>query len=256
MVKRSRQAYFANISYLDEKIGEILGVLDATQQEATILFLSDHGDMLGERGLWFKMSFYEGSSRVPLLISTPEMAAGLIRTPVSTIDISPTLSELAGLDAAAFQPWTTGESLVHLGQGGTRKTPVAMEYAAEGSHAPMISLRHEKWKFNRCTLDPDQLFDLDADPFELENLSNDVNFEAVLKKFSDMCDARWDLGRFDQEVRASQARRWIVYEALRQGGYYPWDYQPLQKASEQFMRNHMDLNSLEDAKRFPRDQVF
>ena len=256
MVKRSRQAYFANISYLDEKIGEILGVLDATQQEATILFLSDHGDMLGERGLWFKMSFYEGSSRVPLLISTPEMAAGVIRTPVSTIDISPTLSELAGLDAAAFQPWTTGESLVHLGQGGTRKTPVAMEYAAEGSHAPMISLRHEKWKFNRCTLDPDQLFDLDADPFELENLSNDVNFEAVLKKFSDMCDARWVLGRFDQEVRASQARRWIVYEALRQGGYYPWDYQPLQKASEQFMRNHMDLNSLEDAKRFPRDQVF
>ena len=251
MVKRSRRAYFANISYLDEKIGEILDVLDATQQEATILFLSDHGDMLGERGLWFKMSFYEGSSRVPLMISTPEMAPCLVRTPVSTIDVCPTLSELAGLDIKAFQPWTTGESLVHLGQGGTRETPIAMEYVAEASYAPMISLRHEKWKFNRCALDPDQLFDLDTDPYEMENLAKDPNFEAVLKNFSDMCDMRWDLGRFDQEVRASQARRCIVYEALRQGGYYPWDHQPLQKASEQFMRNHMDLNSLEKAKRFP-----
>lgn len=253
LVKRSRRAYFANISYLDEKIGEVFDVLAATQQEATILFLSDHGDMLGERGLWFKMSFYEGSARVPLMISTPEMAPGLIETPVSTIDVCPTLSELAGLDIEAFKPWTTGESLVHLGQGGTRETPVAMEYAAEASYAPMVSLRHEKWKFNRCTLDPDQLFDLDLDPYEIDNLADDPNFAVIRQQFVDICNARWDLQRFDQEIRASQARRWIVYEALRQGGYYPWDYQPLQKASEQFMRNHMDLNSLEDAKRFPRD---
>ena len=253
MVKRSRRAYFANISYLDEKIGEILNVLDVTHQEATILFLSDHGDMLGERGLWFKMSFYEGSARVPLMISTPEMAPVLIRTPVSTIDLCSTISELAGLDVQTFEPWTSGESLVYLGQGGTREKPVAMEYAAEASHAPMISLRHEKWKFNRCKLDQDQLFDLDADPCEKENLAKDPHFEAVIKNFSDMCDIRWDLERFDQEVRASQARRSIVYEALRKGGYYPWDYQPLQKASERFMRNHKDLNSLEHLQKFPRD---
>ena len=49
-----------------------------------------------------------------------------------------------------------------------------------------------------------------------------------------------------------QARRWVVYDALRQGGYYPWDYQPLQQASERYMRNHMDLNVLEDRQRFPR----
>ncbi len=253
MVERSRRAYFANISYLDEKIGDILGALDATYQEATILFLSDHGDMLGERGLWFKMSFYEGSSRVPLMISTLEMEPGFIKTPVSTIDVCPTLCELVGWDTEAFKPWTAGESLVHLGQGGKRETPVAMEYAAEASYAPMVSLRHDNWKFNRCALDSDQLFDLEVDPFEMENLANDANFHAVLRGFSDMCDARWDLGRFDQEVRASQARRLIIYEALRQGGYYPWDYQPLQKASEQFMRNHMNLDSLEDSKRFPRD---
>ena len=61
-------------------------------------------------------------------------------------------------------------------------------------------------------------------------------------------------GRFDADVRASQARRWVVYEALRQGGYYPWDFQPLQKASERYMRNHMDLIVLEESQRFPRGE--
>ena len=77
-IKRSRRAYFSNISYLDDKIGEIIEALESTRQEATILFLSDHGDMLGERGLWFKMSFYEGSARVPLMICSPEMEPGYI----------------------------------------------------------------------------------------------------------------------------------------------------------------------------------
>ena len=59
---------------------------------------------------------------------------------------------------------------------------------------------------------------------------------------------------FDAEVRESQARRWVVYPALRNGAYYPWDFQPLQKASERYMRNHMDLNVLEESKRFPRGE--
>jgi choline-sulfatase len=63
-----------------------------------------------------------------------------------------------------------------------------------------------------------------------------------------------NLEAFDAQVRESQARRWVVYEALRQGGYFPWDYQPLQKASERYMRNHMDLNEVEDRARFPRGQ--
>jgi choline-sulfatase len=69
-----------------------------------------------------------------------------------------------------------------------------------------------------------------------------------------MAKDRWDLARFDDEVRRSQARRWIVYEALRNGEYFPWDYQPLKKASERFMRNHMDLNVVEENQRFPRGE--
>ncbi|CAM3940779.1 choline-sulfatase [Phaeobacter inhibens] len=253
-IKRSRRAYFANISYLDHKIGEILEVLETTRQEAIILFVSDHGDMLGERGLWFKMSFYEGSSRVPLMISAPNLPAGLIETPVSTLDVTPTLGALAGVDMAEIEPWTDGQNLLPLAMGTERTEPVAVEYAGEASYAPLVSLRYGKWKYNRCALDPDQLFDLEADPQELDNLAGDPAHAGTLQTLRAKSEARWDLGRFDAEVRASQARRWVVYGALRQGGYYPWDYQPLQKASERYMRNHMDLNDVEDGNRFPRGE--
>jgi choline-sulfatase len=150
-------------------------------------------------------------------------------------------------------PWVSGTSVVPLGQGALREAPVAMEYAAEASYAPLVSLRQGKWKFNRCALDPDQLFDMEADPHELNDLAADPAHAATVQAFGDMADARWDLDAFDEQVRESQARRWVVYEALRQGGYYPWDYQPLKKASERYMRNHMDLNVVEENARFPRD---
>ncbi|MEM6886842.1 MAG: choline-sulfatase [Pseudomonadota bacterium] len=248
----ARRAYFANISYLDAKIGELLGVLDATGQEAIVLFVSDHGDMLGERGLWFKMSFLEGSARVPLMIAAPQMTPGLYPAPVSTIDVCPTLCDLAGVSMEEVAPWTAGESLLPLGQGAERMAPVAMEYAAEASYAPMVSLRYGPWKYNTCSLDPDQMFNLEEDPHELTNLAEHPDHQGTRAALKAKTKARWNLERFDAEVRRSQARRWVVYEALRQGGYYPWDYQPLRRASEAYMRNHMDLNTLEARKRAPK----
>ena len=253
-VKRSRQAYFANISYLDDKIGEILQTLEDTRQEAIIVFVSDHGDMLGERGLWFKMSFFEGSSRVPMMIAAPQMEPGLNETPVSNIDVCPTLCDLAGVSMDEVMEWTTGQSLVPMGQGVQRTEPVAMEYAAEASQSPMVALRRGRWKYTNCAIDPEQLFDLEADPHELKNLAEDPAHAETLETFRIEAATRWDLETFDADVRKSQARRWVVYEALREGGYYPWDYQPLRKASEQYMRNHMDLNVLEENKRFPRGE--
>ncbi len=253
-INRSRRAYFANISYLDDKIGELLQTLEDNRQEAIVVFVSDHGDMLGERGLWFKMSFFEGSARVPLMIRAPGLEPARIDDPVSTIDLCPTLCELAGVSMQDVMPWTTGQSLVPTATGTPRTHPVAMEYAAEASYAPLVALRSGKWKYTRCALDPEQLFDLEADPDELTNLAADPAHAEMLAGFRAQADERWDLDRFDAEVRASQARRWVVYEALRQGGYYPWDYQPLQKASERFMRNHMDLNDVEESQRFPRGE--
>jgi choline-sulfatase len=150
-------------------------------------------------------------------------------------------------------PWTEGVNLIPVANGAARP-PVAMEYAAEGSITPMVALREGAWKYIRCPADPEQLFDVANDPGETMNLATDPRAAEILAHFRKLADARWDLTAYDAQVRESQARRWVVYEALRQGGYYPWDYQPLRAASERYMRNHMDLNVLEEQKRFPRGE--
>jgi choline-sulfatase len=255
-IRRSRRAYFANISYLDDKIGEILTALDAVRQSENtiVVFVSDHGDMLGERGLWFKMNFFEGSARVPLMIAAPNLPAARIDAPVSTLDVVPTLAELAGIDLDDVMPWIDGETLVGLGPYAGRVTPVRMEYAAEASYAPLVALRQGKWKYIHCELDPPMLFDLEADPHELANLADDPAHSDIAATFAQDVRQLWDMTAFDTEVRQSQARRWVVYEALRNGAYFPWDYQPLQRASERYMRNHMNLDTLEASKRFPRGE--
>ncbi|WP_181704908.1 choline-sulfatase [Chthonobacter rhizosphaerae] len=255
-VRRSRRAYFANISYIDEKIGELLDILDRGRmaEDTIVVFVSDHGDMLGERGLWFKMNFFEGSARVPLMIAAPGLPARRIDEPASTLDVLPTLGELTGLDLESLRPWTDGISLVGAATGEAPRGPVPMEYAAEGSYAPLVALRDGPWKLVLCDLDPPILTNLDEDPHELRNRAADPESADVLARLSGTMRARWDLARFDAEVRASQARRHVVYEALRNGAYYPWDFQPLQRASERYMRNHMDLNVLEEAQRYPRGE--
>lgn len=255
-VRRSRRGYFANISYLDDRIGELISILECTRMldDTVIVFVSDHGDMLGERGLWFKMCFYEGSVRVPLMIAGPGIAPGGHDAPVSNLDICPTLCELAGIDMAGIAPWTDGQSLLPITRGEKRAAPVLMEYAAEGSYAPLVAIRDGARKFVHCEIDPPQLFDLESDPLERINLAADPAQAALVAGFVEKVRARWDMAAFDAAVRESQARRWVIYPALRNGAYFPWDFQPLQKASERYMRNHMNLDNLELGKRFPRGE--
>ncbi|MFP3543106.1 choline-sulfatase [Rhizobium sp. SIMBA_035] len=255
-IRRARQGYFANISYVDEKIGEILDVLDRSRMadNTIILFVSDHGDMLGDRGLWFKMCFFDGSARVPLMIAAPGWTPAKIDRPVSTLDVTPTLAGLAGLDISSLKKWTDGENLAPLATRTGSRSPVPMEYAAEGSIAPLVGIRDGRFKLSLCVKDPPMLYDLDADPHELNNLAENPDYAEVLASLKAQADARWNLETFDAAVRESQARRWVVYDALRNGAYYPWDYQPLQKASERYMRNHMDLNILEESQRYPRGE--
>jgi choline-sulfatase len=251
-VRDARRGYFANVSYVDAKIGEILDVLAAGRmlEDTAIVLASDHGDMLGERGLWFKMSFFEGSARVPLMIAAPGLPPGRVDTPVSLLDVAPTLAELAGVELGGIAAWMDGESLLGVADA---RGPVPMEYMAEGSAAPLVALRDGDFKLSICELDPPLLFDLRSDPHELRNVADDPAHAGVLAELSAKVRARWDLARLDAEVRASQARRHLVYEALRNGAHFPWDYQPLQRASERYMRNHMNLDGLEAAQRFPKE---
>lgn len=255
-IRRARRGYFANISYVDEKIGEILDVLERTRMadNTAILFVSDHGDMLGERGLWFKMNFFEGSARVPLMLCAPGLEARLVAEPVSTLDVTPTLARLAGIDMSTLAAWTDGEDLMPLARGSGERGAVPMEYAAEGSIAPLVAIRDGRFKLTLCDRDPPILIDLDSDPQELHNLASQPAHAGTLRRLEALAAGRWDLKRYDAAVRESQARRHVVYAALRNGAYFPWDYQPLQRASERYMRNHMDLNILEESQRFPRGE--
>src|SRR5205814_5460322 len=103
-IRAARHAYYAAISYVDERIGQILAALHGAglAEDTIVIFTADHGEMLGERGLWYKMSFFDGSARVPLIVRGPGVAAGRQARPVSQLDLAPTLAELAGLDA---EPW-------------------------------------------------------------------------------------------------------------------------------------------------------
>lgn len=253
-VRDARRAYLANVSYVDDKIGALLDTLARTGQadDTVVLFCADHGDMLGEHGLWFKMSFYEGSSRVPLMIAGPGIEPGLHEAPVSALDVPATLAELAGVESGEFAAWSDGESLRPLLEGGGRDSGVRMEYAAEGSYAPLVSIRKGRYKFNFCELDPPQLFDLESDPDEVHNLADDSAHASIAAGLLHQVRTDWDMARFDAEVRDSQARRWVVYDALCQGRRTPWDFEPTDHSHDRFMRNHMDLNVVEARARFPK----
>jgi choline-sulfatase len=254
-VRAARRAYFAAISYLDEKIGGLLETLRACRlaDDTVVVFCSDHGDMLGERGLWFKMNFFEGSARVPLLVSWPgRFEPRAISEPTSLLDLLPTLVEIAGGSLADQPSGVDGRSLVPLASGEAEPDRgVIAEYVAEGSVAPIVMVRAGSYKYIHSEADPPLLFNLATDPDERVNVATIESYAALAERFRAVIAHRWDLAAFKTAVLESQARRRVVYEALRNGSYYPWDFQPLQKASERYMRNHMDLNVLEATARFP-----
>jgi choline-sulfatase len=237
-VRRARHGYFAAISYLDERIGEVLGALRASglQDRTTVLFCADHGEMLGERGLWYKMAFFEQSARVPLIVRdvTGRLGARRVPGPVSLIDVAPTLLELAGLPADAVAGAGDGESLL-----APRVRPVISEYHAEGVQAPAAMIRSGDEKLIVSLEDPDLLFDLAADPQELRSLHAD---EPVLRE---ALESQLNLRDIDRRVRASQRRRHLISAALHRGRPPAWDHQPHVDAARQYVRNRDDLYALQ-----------
>ncbi len=249
-VLNSRHGYYASISYIDSKVGELLSTLDACgmREETAILFTADHGDFLGERGLWYKMSYLEPSARVPMLLHWPRrFPPGRVKEPVSLADLAPTLTELGGRSGIEAD----GKSFVELAEGKSETRTVHGEYLAEGVIEPMFMVRRGNWKFIRCGSDPDQLFDLSADPRELNNLAGAPEHADRAAEFGHECEARWDAPRLADQVTASQRARLMLFQALKKGAHFPWDYQPLRKASEQYTRNHMDVTARDQLSRFP-----
>jgi choline-sulfatase len=255
-IRSARRAYYGAVSYVDDQIGQIRRTLRETAlaDDTIVMLIADHGDMLGERGLWYKMNFFEGASRIPLIVSAPgRFTARRVASSVSLVDLLPTLVELAGDGATPdYAAPLDGRSLLpHLaGTGGHDE--VIGEYLAEGAIAPLIMIRRGRHKFVHSPGDPDQLYDLTADRAELHNLATEKPAAPDLQRLRDECAARWDLRRLREKVIASQRRRHLVAASLAIGAHHPWDFQPFGDASRQFVRNHLDLDDIEAAARFPR----
>jgi choline-sulfatase len=253
-IRDARHAYYGAISYVDDNLGRLMEALRATRLAADtiVIFLSDHGEMLGERGLWFKMNFFEGSARVPLVIAAPErFAPGRVAASVSLVDLLPTLVDLAGGDSAAFGGSIDGRSLsAHLeGRGGHDE--VIGEYLAEGAIAPMVMIRRGSWKFIHSAPDPDQLYDLSSDSGERDNLAARREQAGRVGQFRAEIARRWNLAALDAEVRESQRRRRIVNAALTKGQAHAWDFQPYRDAARLYVRNAIPLDDIEAMARFP-----
>ena len=258
-VRNARRAYMGNISFVDDWTGRLVDTVESLglADDTVVILCADHGDMLGERGLWYKMSFFEGSARIPFVVHAPSrFEARRVAEPVSLVDILPTLVELGGGDPANAVEPLAGSSVVGLCNGDDNsddaERTVIGEYAAEGAIAPIVMIRRGSLKFIACTADPDQLYDLAVDPHERVNLADDPAHADVVKDFRSEVESRWDLDRFRDEVLADQARRRFVGGALRAGRYTPWDFTPPRDAAGEYMRNHLDLNDVERTARWPR----
>ena len=204
-VLRARRGYYGAVSLVDDQLGTILGALPG---ETVVVVTSDHGDMLGERGLWYKMAPFEPSIRVPLIVHG--LGPGRVAEPVSLLDLAPTLVELGGGTAEALDG-------IGLAGGDPPRRDIPVEYLAEGVRAPQVTLVRGPLKLVRSLGEPDLVYDVEADPAERVNLGD-------AGSLGEAASARWDLERLDLEVRASQRRRRIVARALATGRIAKWDH--------------------------------
>jgi choline-sulfatase len=256
-VRRARRAYYGAISYLDDWIGELVRALETfgLSDDTIVVLTSDHGDMLGERGLWYKMCFFEWAVRVPLIFSAPKrFAPRRVSALASLVDVLPTLLELGRLASGpAAEIENDGHSLAAALDGAELSGRTVLgEYMAEGALAPILMIRRGPWKYVWSEPDPPMLLDLEQDPDELENLATRPEHAATAAAFETEVHRLWNpKDLYGKVVRSQRARR-LAFGALTSGRHTPWDYQPVRDASREYMRNHLDLNEVERGRRFPR----
>jgi choline-sulfatase len=184
------------------------------------------------------MTFFEGAARVPLVVHAPgRFAPRRVSENVSLLDLYPTLVELAGGTAADES--LPGHSLLPLLEGNTAGWPDAVhgEYLAEGAAGPLVMVRRGTHKYVVGEDSPPQLFDLAADPRELNNLSGRASEGAREAAFAEEVARRWDFAELRDRVRDSQRRRRRIFEALARGRPASWDYQPPGDAAGRYARN-------------------
>ena len=217
-VRRGRAGYYGLISYLDEKIGRLLDALDHTglAENTLVVYVSDHGEMAGEHGMWRKSSFYEHSARIPLVMRWPgALPAGRrVREVVSLVDVVATMVEAGHAPAAGP---LAGASLLPLAWGDDGAMPWKDEafaaYLAHGADRPMAMLRQGRYKLMTSLGEAPELYDLEDDPGEVRDLANDPAYQPVLDGLRRALPSDWDPVDLERRVRQSQRERLLIMDA-------------------------------------------
>ena len=215
-LRRARAGYYALITYLDDKIGRMIDALEETGQldNTVVIYTSDHGEMAGEHGMWRKSNFYEQSARIPMIISWPgQLPQGRrVAETVSLVDLVATVVDIAG--APAVTP-LDGDSLLNLAVSSAAewKDMAFCEYLAHGVIRPMAMLRRGRFKLNYSLDDPVELYDLEADPGEFNDLGGDAAHAKVREALRTELLAQWNPVTLEQRIRQSQEERQLIRAA-------------------------------------------
>ena len=218
LVRRGRAGYYGLITQLDNRIGRLLDTLDDTglAENTLVLYLSDHGEMAGEHGMWRKSNFYEHSSRVPLMLRWPGQLPGGRRVSgvVSLVDVVATMVDAARAPAPAA---LAGESLLPLARGEPLVRPwkdeAFAEYFGHGVARPMAMLRRGPYKLNYSLDDAPELYNLADDPGEFHDLAAEPAHQPVIDDLRTRLLARWDPVALERRVRQSQRERLLISAA-------------------------------------------
>ena len=199
-------AYYGLVSFMDAQVGRVLDALDAAGLTATtrVIYTSDHGDNVGEWGMWGKSTMNEESVGVPMIVAGPGIPAGKVSTtPASRLDIPPAVLSHAG---ASVPREMVGSSLYELARSDDRPERVVFsEYHAMGAPTGAYMIRKGRWKFIHYVGYEPQLFDLAADPEELHDLGTAAELEPVRRQLMEELLAICDPDAVDARAKADQA---------------------------------------------------
>lgn len=175
--KKRTAYYYGNLAQMDECAGKVLDALTrlGLDQNTIVVYTSDHGEMLGDLGLWNKFQFYQGSCGVPLMFRLPGSSPATCETPISLISLYSTMTDLCGVPRA--KP-NEGASFAHLVRDPASKQgygPVFSEFSL-GNSAAKFMIRDGQWKYTYWVDDMPELYNLSADPQELNNLALDAEY--------------------------------------------------------------------------------
>ncbi|MDP3069009.1 MAG: sulfatase [Opitutaceae bacterium] len=191
--RRSKQAYYAAISFVDAQIGRVVDALDrlGLRDNTIIVFWSDHGYSLGTHGLWMKQSCFEDSARVPMIFAGPGIKAG---TPsprlVEFVDVYPTLADLAGLKPPANLEGVSLRPL--LTQPDAPWVRPAFTQVQRGDF-PGHSVRTPRWRYTEWDGGKQgvELYDHESDPGEMKNIVADPRHAAVIAELKALVNKNW-----------------------------------------------------------------